>query len=131
MRKLTSYLFISIDGVVEAPFINNTPKFVVSSSLKTLEWRQSTLVSGRLEDEIAALKAQPGKAIGAHGSISLVQSLLIAGLLDEMRFVLVPAVVGCGRRLLSREGDPIQLNLQSTRTTPSGPQYITYSLRSS
>jgi dihydrofolate reductase len=178
MRKLTSCLFISLDGVVEAPnrfvrddlyadfpsligetisqqdavllgrcmyeewsqfwpdakiepfatFINSTPKFVVSKTLSTLEWRQSTLLSGRLEDEIAGLKGQSGKAIGVHG-ISLVQSLLIAGLLDEMRFVLVPAVAGCGRRLLSREGDPIQLQLQSARTTPSGLQYITYSPR--
>jgi dihydrofolate reductase len=85
-------------------------------------------LSGRLEDEIASLKAQSGKAIGVHG-ISLIQSLLIAGLLDEIRFILVPAVAGCGRRLLSREGDPIQLRLQSAQTTPTGLQYLTYSPR--
>ncbi len=179
MRKLTSCLFISLDGVVEAPnrfvrddvysdlksligetiaeqdsvllgrstyeewsqfwpdakiepfatFINNTPKFVASKTLKALGWHHSTLLSGRLEDDIADLKNRPGKAIGVHGSISLVQSLLTAGLLDEMRFILFPAVAGQGRHLLSRDGDPIQLQLQSARTTPRGLQYITYSPR--
>jgi len=176
MRKLTSFLFISLDGVVEAPnrfvrddvfqdllsligetiaeqdavllgrkmydewsvywpeskiepfatFINNTPKYVVSRTLTTLGWRQSNLLSGDLRDEIATLKNQTGKAIGVHGSISLAQSLLVAGLLDELRFILFPAVAGQGRRLLSREGDSIQLNLQSARATPSGLQYLVF-----
>jgi dihydrofolate reductase len=179
MRRLTSFLFISLDGIVESPnrfvrddvfddlisligetiseqdavllgrsmyeewsqywpsstiepfatFINNTSKFVVSKTLKALEWRPSAILSGDLKDEIASLKDQMGKTIGVHGSISLVQSLLSAGLLDEMRFVLFPAIVGQGRRLLSRDGDPIQLSLQSARTTPSGLQYITYTPR--
>jgi dihydrofolate reductase len=179
MRKLTSFLFISVDGVVEAPnrfvrsdvfddlislidetiseqdsvllgrcmyeewseywpgatiepfatFINDTPKFVVSKTLKTLEWQRSTLLTGDLDVEIAGLKDQPGKAIGVHGSLSLVQSLLVAGLLDEMRFVLFPAVAGEGRRLLSRDGDPIQLDLQSARRTTSGLQYVVYTPR--
>jgi dihydrofolate reductase len=166
MRKLISFLFISVDGVVEAPdrfvrddaysdltplieegiadqdsvllgrstyekwsqfwpdakiepfatFINNTPKFVVSKTLKALSWHQSTLLSGRLEDDIADLKNRPGKAIGVHGRIGLVQSLLTANLLDEMRVALCPAVAGQGRHLLSRDGDPIQLHLQSART---------------
>ena len=180
MRKLTSFLFISLDGVVEAPnrfvrddvsqdlltligetiaeqdavllgrkmyeewssywpesriepfatFINDTPKYIVSRTLTTLEWRQSNLLSGDLRDEIAALKNQAGRAIGVHGSISLVQSLLVAGLLDELRFILFPAVVGRGRRLLSRDGDPIQLNLQSARATPSGLLYLVFHPRS-
>jgi dihydrofolate reductase len=179
MRKLTSFLFISLDGVVEAPnkfvrddvfddlisligetiseqdsallgrstyeewsqywpnstiepfatFINNAQKFVVSKTLKTLEWHPSTLLSGDLNDEIASLKGQMGKTIGVHGSIGLVQSLLTAGLLDEMRFVLFPAIAGQGRRLYSQDGDPIQLSLQSARTTPSGLQYIIYTPR--
>ena len=176
MRKVTSCLFISLDGVVEAPdkfvrrdvyadfpsliaetiaeqdavllgrktydewsvywpqstiepfatFINNTPKYVVSKTLQSVDWQQSNLIGGNLGDEIAALKKQPGKTIGVHGSISLVQSLLAAGLLDELRFTLVPAVAGHGRRLLSRDGEPIQLTLDSTRATPSGLQYMIF-----
>ena len=176
MRKLTSHLFISLDGVVEAPdrflrddlyqdlsllddetvggqdavllgrrtyeewarfwpgadiepfasFINQVPKYVVSGSLQTLDWAPSRLLSGDVLDAIAALKRQPGQAIGVHGSISLVQALLAAGLLDELRFVLCPAVAGQGRRLLSREGEPIQLDLQTARTTPGGLQYLVF-----
>ncbi len=176
MRKLTSFLFISLDGVVEAPnrfvrgdvfedlllligetiaeqdtvllgrqmydewsvywpnatiepfatFINNTPKYVVSKTLRRMDWNQSHLLSGNLDQAISILKKQPGKTIGVHGSIGLVQSLLTAGLLDEMRFILFPAVAGQGRRLLSRDGEPIQLTLESTRPTPSGLQYMIF-----
>jgi dihydrofolate reductase len=176
MRKVTSYLFISLDGVVEAPdqwvrgdlyedfppliaemiteqdavvlgrktydewsgfwpgstiepfasFINNTPKYVVSKTLSSVDWSQSSLMARDLADEIAALKRQPGKTIGVHGSISLVQALLTAGLLDELKFTLIPAVVGHGRRLLSREGEPIQLTLDSTQATPSGLQCMVF-----
>jgi dihydrofolate reductase len=176
MRKLTSFLFISLDGVVESPnrfvrddlyqdfdpfieegiaeqdavllgrkqyeewsvfwpeskiepfaaFINSTQKHVVSRTPMALDWHRSTLLSGDLRKQVTALKSQPGKTIGVHGSISLVQSLLIAGLLDELRFLLIPAVAGQGRRLLSHDGDPIQLNLQSARTTPHGLQYLVY-----
>lgn len=176
MRKLTSFLFISLDGVVEAPnrfvrndvfedlpsligetiaeqgcvllgrqmyeewsvywpnstiepfasFINNTPKYVVSKTLNTVDWNQSHLLTGSLAEAVSVLKHQEGKANGVHGSISLVQSLLTAGLLDEMRFILCPAVAGQGRRLLSRDGDSIQLSLDSTRATPKGLQYMIY-----
>ena len=176
VRKVTSYLFISLDGVVEAPdkfvrsdlyedfdpliaetiaeqdavllgrktydewsaywpsstiepfasFINNTPKYVVSKTLKSVDWPKSNLIAGNLGDEIAALKRRPGKAIGVHGSISLVQSLLTAGLLDELRLTLVPAAAGHGRHLLSRDGEPIQLTLDSTRATTRGLQYMIF-----
>ena len=173
MRKLISYLFISIDGVVEAPnaflredlyqdlapfdetiaeqdavllgrktyeewsafwpgseiepfatFINNTPKYVVSKSLATLDWPHSHLLGGDISDEIAALKRKPGKAIGVHGSISLVQSLLTAGLIEELKVIVCPAIAGKGCRLFSREGDPIQLDLKSALTTPGGLQFL-------
>lgn len=176
MRKLISFLFISLDGVVEAPdrflrsdlyadldrfhdhtiggqdavllgaktyrewskfwpdaqiepfasFINATSKYVASNSLQGLDWANSHLVSGDTLGGIAALKAQPGLNIGVHGSIGLVQSLLVAGLLDELRLVLCPVVAGDGRRLLSREGEPIQLDLRETSTTPGGLQYLAY-----
>jgi dihydrofolate reductase len=179
MRKLMSFLFISLDGVVESPntfarpnlyadfselvretiaeqdtillgrkmyeewsqywpdskiepfasFINNHPKFVVSSTLSKLEWKNSTLLGGDLAGAIGALKAQPGKTIGVHGSVSLVQSMLVAGLLDELRFVLVPAIAGHGRRLLDDAGAARQLDLQYSRATPTGLQYLVYTPR--
>lgn len=176
MRKLTSFLFMSLDGVVEAPhtyvrpelfadfpaligqtiaeqdsvllgrkmyeewsgywpssdiqpfadFINSVPKFVFSKTRATADWHHSTVLSGPLGAEVPALKASAGGAIGVHGSISLVQSLLVAGLLDEMRFIVVPVVAGSGRRLLADRDEPIQLDLKSAQSTPSGLQYLVY-----
>jgi dihydrofolate reductase len=179
MRKLTSFLFISLDGVVESPntfvrpnvfddiseliretiaeqdtillgrkmyqewsqywpdskiepfasFINNHPKFVVSSTLRDLEWSHSSLLGRDLAGAIGELKTQPGKTIGVHGSVSLVQSLLLAGLLDELRFIQVPAIAGHGRRLLDHPGAARQLDLQYSRATPTGLHYLVYTPR--
>ena len=106
-----------------ATFINTTPKFVVSSTLREANWQSSTLISHDVAGAIANLKAQPGKAIGVHG-ISLVQSLLLSGALDELRLIQVPAIVGSGRRLLEHGGPPIQLDLQSSRSTRTGLNYL-------
>lgn len=178
MRKLTSFLFISLDGVVESPdtfvranvyedfpeliresiaeqdavllgrktyqewstfwpnskiepfasFINGHPKFVVSGTLSRLEWTHSTLLGRDLAGAVGELKAQPGKAIGVHG-ISLIQSLLLAGLLDEMRFIQCPVIAGHGRRLLDHPGAALQLDLRHSRATPTGLQYSIYTPR--
>src|SRR5271154_2944219 len=89
-----------------------------------LEWRHSTLLGRDLAGSIAALKAQPGKDIGVHGSISLVQSLLLAGLLDELPFIQFPAIAGHGRRLLDQPGAARQLDLRYSRATPTGLNYL-------
>ncbi|MGW5627899.1 dihydrofolate reductase family protein [Streptosporangium sandarakinum] len=75
--------------------MNETPKYVVSSTLKTLEWQNSTLISGNVTEEIARLKQGPGRDISITGSATLVRSLLREGLLDELR--LLPGAPG-GRR---------------------------------
>jgi dihydrofolate reductase len=176
MRKLTSYLLMSLDGIVEAPnkfvrreafgdivellretvseqdavlmgrktyaewsgfwpdstiepfatFINNVPKFVVSGTLREVHWRNSTLVGDDLAAAVADLKARPGKTIGVHGSLALVQSLLLAGALDELRVVQFPVAAGSGRRLLEHGGPPVQLDLKSSRATPAGLQFSVY-----
>ena len=109
-----------------ADFINQTPKYVLSSTLTSLGWDKSTLLSGDMRESLMALKNQPGKSIGVHGSISVVQSLLLAGLLDELRLLLIPAIAGKGRRLFTHEGDAIQLELQSAQALPEGLQYLVY-----
>lgn len=109
-----------------ADFINTVPKFVVSTTLATADWPQSTILPGPLATDIARLKAGAGGTIGVHGSIGLVRSLLIAGLLDELQFTLVPVVAGRGRRLVGDDHDAIQLDLVSAETTPSGLQYLVY-----
>ena len=109
-----------------ASFINNNPKFIVSSSLRKLNWNSSTLIDRDLAGSIAKLKAQSGKTIGVHGSISLVQSLLLMGALDEMRFIQVPVIAGFGRRLLEHSGTPVQMDLKLSRATKTGLQYLVY-----
>ncbi len=111
-----------------ATFINNTPKFVVSSTLREVNWQSSTLISHDVTGAIAKLKAQSGKTIGVHG-ISLVQSLLLSGALDELRLIQVPVIAGSGRRLLEHGGPAIQLNLQSSRATRTGLNYLVYTPR--
>lgn len=111
-----------------ATFINNTPKFVVSSTLREVNWKSSTLISNDATGEIAKLKAQSGKTIGVHG-ISLIQSLLGSGALDELRLIQVPVIAGNGRRLLEHSGPPIQLDLQSSRATRTGMKYLVYTPR--
>lgn len=87
-----------------ASHINNTPKYVVSTTLDKVEWGQwnnATLIKGNLAQEISRLKQQPGKNIGISGSPSLVQSLLQSDLLDELILMIHPVVVGRGKRLFN------------------------------
>ena len=71
-----------------AGYINNVRKYVVSSTLDSVEWNNSTLIDGTAAaKEIAELKAQPGKDIVISGSISLMESLLREGLLDEQQLI--------------------------------------------
>jgi dihydrofolate reductase len=87
-------------------YMNNTPKFVVSKTLEEpLEWNNSTLLQGDVAEEISKLKEQPGKDISITGSPTLVRSLLEDGLLDELRLMVHPIVVGSGKRLFEEGSD--------------------------
>jgi dihydrofolate reductase len=89
-----------------ADYMNNTPKFVVSKTLEEpLEWNNSTLIKGDVAEEITRLKQQPGKDISITGSPTLVRSLLRDDLLDELRLMVHPIVVGSGKRLFEDGGD--------------------------
>ena len=114
----------------EQPFtnyLNNTPKFVVSTTLKEpLEWQNSTLIKGDVAEEIARLKRQPGKDIGIVGSGVLVRSLLKDGLLDELTLMVHPVVLGSGKRLFEEGGDQRTLELVDSKTFGTGVLYLTY-----
>jgi len=112
-----------------ASFINQHPKYVVTGTLRELAWPGSVPLTGDLAVAIGQLKQQAGKAIGVHGSVSLVQSLLSTGLVDELRIVQVPAIAGHGRRLLEQPGAALQWDLQSARSTPTGMQFLVYTPR--
>jgi dihydrofolate reductase len=83
-----------------ATFINRVPKYVATSSPLELEWAGATAIDGELVDFVRDLKTRPGGDIGVHGSISVGQALLSAGLVDELRLIITPAIAGAGRKLL-------------------------------
>lgn len=109
-----------------ASFINNIPKYVVSTTLDKVEWQNSTLIKGDLTTEINKLKQQEGKNIGVTGSPTLVRSLLQADLLDALHLQIHPVVANKGKRLF-KDGDALKrLKLVNNRTTGSGVLMVTY-----
>jgi dihydrofolate reductase len=178
MRKVFAWLFMSLDGVVEAPnewqfdvidddmmaditsqtdaedamllgrvtyqdwepfwptstdepyasHINSMPKYVVSTTLDKLDWgkwEKPTLIKGNLAEEITRLKKQPGKNIGVGGSPTLVRSLLQEDLLDELKLMIHPVLVGHGKRFFN-DGDLKRLKLVDSKVTGPGVVILTY-----
>jgi dihydrofolate reductase len=177
MRKIVAGLFISLDGVVEAPqdwhfpyfndemgdavaaqanaadtmlfgrrtfeefasfwpdqgsdvpfadVINSTPKVLVTTTIDSVDWGPTTIVKDDVVGSVKALKEQPGKEISITGSPTLVRTLLREGLLDELRLLVHPIVVGRGKRLFETEDAPIPLKLIDSRTFETGVQTMTY-----
>ena len=114
------------DGNPFTPVLNKTMKYVVSRTLKEpLPWQNSTLLSGDAAQSVAKLRQQKGESIVILGSISLVQSLLKANLIDELTLTINPILIGAGRRLL--DNVPCEkLRLASSKTTPKGVIMVTY-----
>ncbi len=109
-----------------ASFINTTTKHVFTSSRPDTVWDNTVLVGTPVADHVAELKDQPGGDIGIHGSISLAQSLLEAGLVDELCLVVTPTLAHSGRRLFDHKADLQRLELQDARSTPSGHLLLRY-----
>jgi dihydrofolate reductase len=109
-----------------ADFMNNTPKLVVSTTLQSATWHNSTLISGNVAQELRRLKQQPGKHISITGSGTLVGSLLRDNLLDELRLLVHPIVVGSGKRLFDDLGGQVPLKLVDAKTFSTGVLYLTY-----
>jgi dihydrofolate reductase len=176
MRKIVSGLFISLDGVIEAPndwtgpwfnpelgqtvgsliasqdamllgrvsydefaaywpqqtgdmadTMNGTAKYVVSGTLKSADWQNSTLIpAASAIAEIAGLKQRPGKNIGMTGSATLVSSLLREGLLDELHLFVFPVVLGSGKRLFAAPGGKLPLKLIDSARFDTGVVQLIY-----
>jgi dihydrofolate reductase len=112
-----------------ADFINSVKKDVVTSTPLGNAWHNVEAVEGPIEDLVGDLKARPGGDIGVHGSIQLAQSVLAAGLVDELRLVVGPAFGFTGRRLFANAGDVNRLELLSATPTPSGAVLLSYRVR--
>lgn len=100
--------------------LNGLPKYVATHTLTRADWNPTTILSGDVPARVAELKGQPGRELQIHGSARLAQSLLAAGLIDTLRLVIAPVVVGQGRRLFPDGGAPAGLRLAEHRTTPGG-----------
>ncbi|MFC9893217.1 dihydrofolate reductase family protein [Nocardia sp. NPDC127579] len=169
MRKIISSLFVSADGVAEAPdtwhfpyfndemgaaigagmgssdamllgrvqyeefaghwpesddefagFMNNQKKYVVTSTLTEATWNNTEIITGDIPAELAALKATEGGDIAITGSLTLVQSLLRAGLLDQLQLFVHPIVLGKGARWFDQLDDTVELKLVSAEAFSTG-----------
>jgi dihydrofolate reductase len=105
---------------------NNMPKYVVSSTLKDPEWTNSTVLDGDLAEEVAKLRQDVDGDIVVHGSAQLVQALVEHGLVDELRLMVFPVVLGAGKRLFGETSDKRRLRLSDSKTVGDGVQILTY-----
>ena len=111
-----------------AGWINNTPKYVASTTLDAVDqWPNSTLIKGPVADFVDELRQQDGGTIGTAGSPSLVRSLIEAGLLDELTLMISPVVAGGGRRrLFPGDAAPVTFELAEATPTSTGTLIATY-----
>ena len=114
----------------DGPFaekLNNDPKVVVSSTLSNPEWQNTTVVSGDVVEQVSKLKDETDGAILVAGSGTLVGTLLAADLVDELRLMVFPTILGRGRRLFPEGIDRLKLTLAESRTVgPDGVQIQIY-----
>jgi dihydrofolate reductase len=114
-------------GTPMVDYINSVPKFVVSETLEEpLGWNNSTLIDGNVTEGINELKRRAGKDITILGSGALVRTLLGEGLLDELRLMVHPIVLGSGKRLFEDGDDRKGLELIDSRTFGTGVVYLAY-----
>jgi len=100
--------------------LNHARKFVVSSTLKDLQWQNSELITGDIAAEVSRLKEQDGPLLQVHGSWQLIQTLLSHSLIDEYRLWTFPVVVGAGKRLFADGAVPTNLKLIKSDSSASG-----------
>jgi dihydrofolate reductase len=105
---------------------NNMPKYVVSSTLDKAEWNNSTVLDGDVVEEVSKLRQQPGGDIVVHGSAQLVQTLLEHDLVDELRLMVFPVVLGSGKRLFGATSDKKRLRLSDSKTVGDGVEIVIY-----
>ena len=105
---------------------NAMPKYVVSSTLKDPEWNNSTVLSGDVVEEVAKLRQQLDGDIVVHGSAQLVQDLVEHDLVDELRLMVFPVVLGTGKRLFGETSDKKALRLVDSKTVGDGVEILTY-----
>jgi len=105
---------------------NSMPKYVVSSTLREPEWNNSTVLDGNLAEEAAKLRASTQGNIMVHGSAQLVQALIEQDLVDELRLMVFPVLLGSGKRLFAETSDKKPMRLSSAKPVGDGITILTY-----
>ncbi len=114
------------DGAGFAEKMNSMPKYVVSSTLQEASWENTTILNGELADEVAKLHREIDGVILVAGSAQLVQGLLEHGLVDELRLMVFPVLLGEGKRLFGDVSEKKPLRLADSKTLGDGIALLTY-----
>ena len=110
-------------------FLDDVPKVVFSRTLREVTWKNARLAKGSAAEEVAALKRAPGKDILIQNSTRLAQSLLAAGLVDELHIIVAPVALGAGRALFAGLPKPIDLDLVEQTRFEDGTFVVRYEVK--
>ncbi len=105
---------------------NNMPKYVVSSTLEDPEWNNTTVLRGDPREEVSNLKREQEGDIVVHGSAQLVHALVENDLVDELRLMVFPVVLGTGKRVFGETSDKKRLKLADSKTVGDGVTILVY-----
>ena len=108
--------------------LNSLPKYIVSSTLVDPDWTNSTVIKGDVVTEVSKLKQELDGDIVVPGSRQLVRTLMEHGLVDELRLLVYPVVLGAGERLFDEASEKKPMRLLDTRTVGDSLAYLTYEL---
>jgi dihydrofolate reductase len=129
LGRVTYDTFAPFWPQVEGEFadkFNTMPKYVVSSTLADPEWNNTTVLRGDTIEEVGALKEQYEGDIVVHGSPQLAQTLIEHELVDELRLMVYPVIVGAGKRLFAETSGTKRLQLVEAKTLEDGVQILVY-----
>jgi dihydrofolate reductase len=113
------------DNVVAAG-LNNLPKYIATSHPEGLTWNNAHPIEGDVVEAVRKLKEQPGGELQVHGSHGLIQTLLAAGLVDEINLFIFPVVLGQGKRLFGMGAQPSGMRLENSEVSSTGVIIATY-----
>ena len=105
---------------------NGMPKYVISSTLENPEWNNTTVLRGDIVQEISGLRQAPGGDIVVHGSAQLVQKMLEHDLVDELRLMIFPVILGSGKQLFGSTSEKKRLRVTDSRTVGDGVAILIY-----
>jgi dihydrofolate reductase len=106
--------------------LNSLPKYVVSATLQDPNWNNSTVLTGDLVDQVSTLRRKVNGDIVVYGSFQLVHTLIEHDLVDELRLMIYPFVLGAGERLFGETSGMKRMRLIATRTVGNGVAFLTY-----